>query len=121
MRADVAVRERAVNRVGERMQRDVRVGMAAERLRMGNADPAQPDMIAGREGVDVEALADARLARYAGIRASAARKSCMVVTLKLAGSPSNTIGRRARPFGDRNVVGEVARRLPPPRAGAPRE
>ena len=65
MRADVAVGERAVDRVGERVQRDVRVGVAAERLRVRHADAAKPDMVAGREGVHVETLADAGLARRA--------------------------------------------------------
>ena len=65
MRADVALGQRAVDRVGERVQGDVGVGMAAERVGMGQAHPAEPDVVAVREGVDVETLADAGLARPA--------------------------------------------------------
>ena len=62
MLADVALGKRAVERVGKRVQADVSVGMAAERRRMRDAKAAQPDMIAGREGVNIEALADPCLA-----------------------------------------------------------
>ena len=65
MGADVALRQRAVDRVGERVQRDVRVRMAAQRMVVGHAHAAEPHVIAGREGVNVEALTDARLARRA--------------------------------------------------------
>ena len=65
MRADVAVRQRAVDRVGERVQRDVGVRMAAQRMVVGHAHAAEPHAIARREGVDVETLADARFARRA--------------------------------------------------------
>ncbi len=62
MGADVALGERAIERVGERVQADVGVGMSAEPGGMGDADAAQPHRVAGRESVDVEALADPRLA-----------------------------------------------------------
>ena len=91
MRADVAVGERAVDRVGERVQRDVGVGVAAERLRMRDADAAQPDMVAGREGVPSKPW-PTRVSPAAppASLASAARRSCIVVTLRFAGSPSKT-------------------------------
>ena len=72
MGADVAVAERAVERVGERVQADVGVGMAGEALVVGNAHAAEPDVVAGREGVDVEALADR--ARRPPRRAAALRR-----------------------------------------------
>ena len=92
MGPDVALGERAVERVGERVQRRRRRPndplSAAE---WGMRTPHEPYMVAGREGVDVEALADpASRPRSPMSRASAALKSCMVVTLTLAGSPSNT-------------------------------
>ena len=62
MLADIALGERAVDRVGKRVQADVSVGMAAERCGMGDANAAQPHVIAGRKGVNVETLADPRLA-----------------------------------------------------------
>ena len=66
MLADVALSKRAVERIGERVQADVSVGMAAERRGMGDANAAQPHVIAEREGVNIEALADPRLARARG-------------------------------------------------------
>ena len=60
MGPDVALGQRAVERVGERVQRHVGVRMTLERGGMGDANAAQPHMVAGGEGVDVEALADPR-------------------------------------------------------------
>ena len=65
MGADVAVGQRPVDRVGERVQGDVGVRMAAESVGVGQAHAAQPDVVAGREGVHVEALADPGFARPA--------------------------------------------------------
>ena len=62
MRADVAVGERAEDRVGERMQRDVGVGMAGERVRVRDAHAAERDMVAGAERVHVDAGAGAHVA-----------------------------------------------------------
>ena len=108
MRADVALAERAVDRVGERVQRDVGVRMALELLVVRDEHAPEPDAVAGREGVNVEALADADLGRLRAIsRASASRKSCMVVTFRLPGSPSNTIDGMAGLGSDGGVVGEI--------------
>ena len=62
MLADVAVADGAEQGVGQRVQGDVGVGMAFERVGVGDAHAAQPDMIAGREAVHVEALAGAHVA-----------------------------------------------------------
>jgi tRNA-dihydrouridine synthase B len=60
MAADVARAERAQYGVGERMEDDVGVAMAAEALVVGDMDAAEPQILARREGVDIEAHADAR-------------------------------------------------------------
>ena len=57
MTADVAIGERAEDRVGDRVHQHVGVGMADEALIVRNLDAAEPDMIAGAEGMDVIALA----------------------------------------------------------------
>jgi hypothetical protein len=57
--ADVAVRDRAEQRVGDRVEQDVGVAMTGKRGDMRHPDPAEPDMIARRKGVDVEPRADA--------------------------------------------------------------
>ena len=63
MRADIAFSERAVDRIGDRMQRDIRIGMALELSIVGDAHASKPDAVPGRKGVDVEALADPDLGR----------------------------------------------------------
>ncbi len=108
MRADVALAERAIERVGERVQRHVGVGMAGERAIVRDADAAEPDVIAGREGVDVETLADADVARRVqqprlGRAQILHRRHLGVVRVAL-----EDMGRMARPGGDRAVVGQVA-------------
>ncbi len=57
MHADIAGAERAEDRIGQRMQPDIGVGMADEALAVRDFETAKPDMIAGSEGVDIEALA----------------------------------------------------------------
>src|SRR6185437_9970071 len=59
MHADVAGAERAQNRIGQGMQPDIGVGMADEALAMRELQPAQPEVIAGPEGMDIETLAGA--------------------------------------------------------------
>ena len=108
MGADVAFGERAVDRVGKRVQRDVRVGVAAQRLIMRHLDAAKPDMVAGREGVDVEPLPDARLARCARDPRFRGAEILHRGHLAVPRIALEHVSRRARPFGDRNVVGHIA-------------
>ena len=62
MHADIAGAEGAQDRVGQRVEPDIGVGMADQRAVVRHAHAAQPDMIAGPEGMDVEALAGADVA-----------------------------------------------------------
>src|SRR4051812_25938511 len=48
------------------MEADIGVGMADERTVMRHLEAAEPDVIARTEGVDVEALAGARVAEPGG-------------------------------------------------------
>ena len=73
--ADVAVADGAEDRIGQRVERHIRVRVALEALGVGNADPAQPDMIAGCEGVHVKAAAVARLEQGRRFRPAAARRA----------------------------------------------
>ena len=52
--ADVAVADCAEQGIRQRMQNDIRIGMAFELVRMTDSDAAEPDMIAFAEAVDVE-------------------------------------------------------------------
>jgi hypothetical protein len=62
MLADVAVADGAQQRIGERVQGDVGVRVAFQRVRVGDFQAAQPDVVAGNEAVHVEALARAHIA-----------------------------------------------------------
>ena len=107
MGADVAVAERAIDRVGERVQADVGVGMAGEARVVRNAHAAEPDVVAGREGVDVEALADADVSRrveqprFGGAEVFHGRH------LHVRRIAVEDIGLMSRPGGDRRVVGQA--------------
>ena len=57
MLADIAVADRAEQRVRQRVQHHVGVGMAFELVRVRNFHPAEPDMIAVAEAVNVKACA----------------------------------------------------------------
>src|SRR6056297_3699993 len=59
MPADVAVGQRAVNRVGQRVHRDIGVGMALQPTVEGNVDAAERDVAARPEAVHVVAVAGA--------------------------------------------------------------
>ena len=89
--ADVAVAERAIERVGERVQADVGVGMAGEALVVGNAHPAEPDVRRPAAKAWTSKPWPTRTSAAASrSRASAALRSSMVVTFMFAGSPSKT-------------------------------
>ena len=90
MGADVAVAERAVDRVAQRVQHHVGVGMAFELVAVRDFHAAEPHRVALGEGVDVETLADAHVVKLGASRSAAASRSLIVVTLKLSASPSNT-------------------------------
>ena len=83
MLADVAVADGAEQRVGQRVQRHVGVGMAFERVRVGDSDAAQPDMVAGDQAMHVEALPGAHVGWRCEPRSAMARSSA-VVSLWLA-------------------------------------
>ena len=63
MHADIAGRDRAEQRVCQRMQPDIGIGMTGEAAVVRDVDAADHDMIAGRETMHVETLPDADIAR----------------------------------------------------------
>src|ERR1700722_12629824 len=81
--------------------------MAGERRRMGDAKAAQPYVIAGREGVNIEALADPRLAKARGEPRLSRFEILHGGHLDVGGVAFEHIGRRARPFGRRHIVSEI--------------
>ena len=59
MAADVAQPGRAQQRIADRVQQHVGVGVSGQPQVVGNVDAADDELAAGGEGVDVEAVADA--------------------------------------------------------------
>ena len=94
-------------RVGQRVQADIGVGMAGELLRVRNTHAAEHDMIAGREGVHVDAAAGAHVAKACELRGLRAREILRVGDLDIARLAFEHGDLHAGPFGERGVVGEV--------------
>ncbi len=99
--------KRTEDGVGERMQHDVGVGMTGERLRMRDADAAERDVIAGTEGVHVDAGAGAHVAKRRKLHGFGAREIVRVGDLDVAGLAGKDADLEAGPFGERGVVGEI--------------
>ena len=66
MLPDIAGTDGAQDRIGQRMQSGIGIGVAFERMVVGNLHAAQPDMIARRETMRVIAIAGSRLAEPRG-------------------------------------------------------
>ena len=91
VRADIAGAAGGEQRVGQRMQRDIGIGMAGQLLRMRDRDAAQHHVIAGLEGVHVVAIAGAHVGkrlRRAESRWSAMAMSLAQVSFTLSGEPA---------------------------------
>ena len=110
MRADIAVGERAEDRVGQGVERDVAVGMADDAAGMRDRDAAEHDPGAGAEGVDVVAGSDPDIAeheaRLAGESAVGRGDVLGRGELDVAGFARNDRDGNPGPFGDGGVVGE---------------
>ena len=112
MRADVAFAERAVDGVGQRMQRRVGVGVALELGGVRDAHAAEPDGVAGLERMDVKAGADAGFHRpLSQTMRSARSKSSGMGELDVVAAARDQRDAHAGPLGDRGIVGEVARQV----------
>ena len=117
MHADIAVGERAEDRVGERMQRHVGVGMAGELAGMRDLDAAEPHMVAALiERVHVVADAGADIGER-GLRVALVRGEILRCGhLHVARLALEYRDLQPRPFDQRGIVGKI---LAPRRGGAP--
>jgi hypothetical protein len=107
MHADVAIRECAEDRVGERMQRDVGVRMAGELAGVRNFHAAEPHMIAAFvERVDVIADAGADIGKRHGV-AILAREVLRRGHLHVALLALEYRDPQAGPFDQRGIVGKI--------------
>ena len=66
MLPDIAGADGAQDRIGQRMQSGIGIGMAFERMIVRDLHAAEPDMIARRETMRVIAIAGSRLAEPRG-------------------------------------------------------
>ena len=77
MTAQIALADRAEDRVGERMRRDVGIGMPAESLLVRNLDAAEDQPAACAQRMEIEALADSNcIAITRTSRNSAVHEGC---------------------------------------------
>jgi hypothetical protein len=93
--ADVAQAGRTEQRIGDRMQQRVGVGMAVEPEMEGQRHATQYERTACDQGVHVPTFADAQRCHVAILAAStrsARAKSSGQVSLKLSASPATSLG-----------------------------
>ena len=102
---DVARANGAEQRVGEGVQGDVGVGVAFQRVAVGDLDAAQPDMVAGHQPVHIEALPGAHVGTVD--RPLGHDEVLRGGELDVGGAAHHEGDRQARPFRDRGVVGHV--------------
>ena len=107
MRADVAVGERAEQRVGHRMQHDVGIGMAAQLLPVRDAHAAEHHVVAGGESVHVDAGAGAHVGKLGEMHGLGADEILRAGDFHIAGLAFENGNPHAGPFGERGVVGEI--------------
>ena len=113
MRADVAGTAGRQQRVGQRMQTDIGIGMAGEFPCVRNPDPAKPDMVTCLEGVHVIAIAGAdvgKARKRGGKPLSAISMSLAQVSLTLSGEPSTSL--TGNPLHSASAASSVKSNLP---------
>ncbi len=101
MLADVAGADRAQQRIGQRMQGYVGVGMTGQPLDVWNGNAAQHHLVAGGEAMHVEAEGGARFHRRNHV---VGRGDLAVVVV-----PLDHHDTQSGAFGDGRIVGEGAR------------
>ncbi len=108
MRTDVAVRERAEDRVDQRVQADVTIGMRQKAAAVRQADATNHEVVAVAESMNVVAAAGSDIAEHGaetGFFADKIFRSCQFHVGRIAFKGCH---RQSRPLGKRGVIGEVA-------------
>ena len=98
VRADIAIGQRAENGVDQRMQPNVGVGMADERMIVCNAHATDHDVIAGSEGMHIDAGAGAHVAHGGELHCLAAREIFRIGDFDIAGLAGEDVDFHAGPF-----------------------
>ena len=135
MAADVAGADRAENGIGQGMQADIGVGVAFERLLVGDADATDGDAVAGGESMHVVTRSRTKLLDAASDEALGAPQIVGSRDLEVVVGAHHQRDGEARRLGDGGIVGhrgalslamggqdigiaERLRRLRPPQAAA---
>src|SRR5665213_4391484 len=111
MRTDIAVRQRAEDRIDQRMQADIAVGMRQKAVAVRHPDAAEHQIIAVAEGVHVVAGAGPDVAEHgaeAGFLANEIFRGGQFHVGRIAFKGRH---RQSRPFGERGIIGEIGAAL----------
>ena len=105
--ADVAGADRAEDRVGQRVEPDIGVGMADDAgARAGSRRRTPSDMVAGAERMHVEALADPDVPVPRREQPLGGGEVVRVVTFRFSSLPATMSGAMPGRLGDRGIVGQ---------------
>ena len=111
MRTDIAVRQRAEDRVDQRMEADIAVGMREKAAAVRHAHAADHQMIAVAEGVNVVAVAGPDIAEHGAEAGFFADKIFRCRQFHVCRIAFKCRHRQSRPFRERGVIGEIAAAL----------
>ena len=111
MRANVAVGERAQDRIGERVKRNVGVGVAGESAIARNSDAPQGDVITWPKGMHVKARARAHVTERSSLDGFCACKIVRCGELDIAWLTFKYADLHACPLYERRVIGEIVAAL----------
>ena len=103
--ADVAGADGPEQRIGQRVQRHVGVGVTFQRVGVGELHPAQPEVVAGCEAVDVEALPRAHVRGDAGPLGHGQVLRGGELAVRLGAHDQRH--RQSGPLGDGGIVGHL--------------
>src|SRR5260370_22087355 len=110
MHADIAGADCAEYRVGEGVETDIGVGMSDQTVAVRHRDAAQPELVAGPEGVDVEALTGADVAAPRGEQPFGAREIVRRRHLEIILAALDQRYAHSGAFGDGRIVGQLGTR-----------
>lgn len=107
VRADIAIGQRAQDRIDQRVQADVAIGMRKEAAGVGHADAADHQMIAIAEGVHVVTRTHADIAERCCEPRFFAQEIFRCRELHICKIAFKGCHGQSRPFGEGGIVGEI--------------
>jgi hypothetical protein len=111
MNAYIAIGEGTQDRVGKRVQGNVGIGMAGERVRMPDPDSSEHYVVARTERMNIETGARAHVAERSRLRRFRTRKVLRRRELHIAGLAREHADGQAGPLGESGIVGKIVAAL----------